>query len=151
MYGSKSVITVTRRRSALAVSPVCQHGTRRRQAMTIHTAIALAVAFGSIGLAAPAIAADGAATVEINAKGYDLASPDGLARLRSQGRRAAASVCRINGESDLSALIAQKNCFAKAVASVDTQIDTLRNRKMQGEAHRFASASTTTPVPPVAK
>ena len=123
--------------------------------MTIHTniantAIALAVAFGSIGLAAPAIAADGG-TVEINAKGYDLASPDGLARLRSQGRRAAASVCRINGESDLSALIAQKNCFAKAVASVDTQIDTLRNRKMQGEAYSFASASTTTPVPPVAK
>lgn len=124
--------------------------------MTIHTniantAIALAVAFGSIGLAAPAIAADGVATVEINAKGYDLTSPDGVARLRSQGHRAADSICRINGERDLSALIAEKNCFRKAVASVDTQIDTLRNRKMQGETHSFASASTTTPVPPVAK
>ena len=124
--------------------------------MTIHTniantAIALAVAFGSIGLAAPAIAADGVATVEINAKGYDLTSPDGVARLRSQGHRAADSICRINGERDLSALIAEKNCFRKAVASVDTQIDTLHNRKMQGETHSFASASITTPVPPVAK
>ncbi len=116
-----------------------------------NTAIALAVAFGSVGLAAPAIAADGAPTVEISAKGYDLTSPDGVARLRSQAYRAAASICGSNGESDLSAHIAQQSCFKKAAASVDTQIATLRNRKIRGETQVLASGASNTPVPTVVK
>jgi UrcA family protein len=113
-------------------------------------AIALAIVFGSVGIAAPAIAADDASTVTINAKGYDLTSPDDVARLQSQAHRAAASVCKVGSERDLGLIVAQRRCFKDAVASIDTRIAMLR-RKSQGETQVLASANINAPVPPVTK
>ena len=123
--------------------------------MTIRSSIAkstLAIAIALGGIVTPALAAsDEAPTININAKGYDLSTPDGVAKLTKSVHLAAHKLCAPNGDDkDLGLITEQRRCYEKAVASADTQIAALRSRR-QGSSSQVASVDTGRSFPPVTK
>jgi len=105
------------------------------------TAAALA-SLSTAGLAAAAPVEEGA-RVEINTRGIDLNTADGVKRLTTVVRAAAHQVCSSNGSTDLASRMIERSCFDKAFASAKRQIDTMVARR-QDHSSRLASAQPQT-------
>jgi UrcA family protein len=73
-------------------------------------------------------------SVEVNAAGYDLASPQGIASLTSKARSAAKQLCGVNQNRDLGLAIEASRCFNRAVADANRQIEALRLIRMAGRS-----------------
>ncbi len=86
------------------------------------------VAFSSIGNSVQAADVQ-PSTIEIDAKGYNLAAPDGIALLRAKVRQAAKQLCFSKGLNDALEHLAQTVCFKKALADGFEQISELQVRK----------------------
>jgi UrcA family protein len=86
------------------------------------------IALATLTIGTPALAGqsdDGLPRVEVNAKGIDLTSQDGVDRLTKNVRRAARTVCGSDATGDLALIRAQNACFNHAVADASAQISNL--------------------------
>ncbi len=121
-------------------------------ATLVKTTIALGLAIAGLGIAAPAVAdGDSAPTIEISAHGYDLTSANGIARLTERAHRTTRQVCGTSPSGDLAARAAERDCVAKAMASVNAQIEALRIKARDGMPGSVITANADTRQSPVTK
>jgi len=92
--------------------------------MVAGSAAALAVAAPAFAQGeAPVIVEGGRPTAVVSYADLNLASNSGVATLNGRVSRAASNICVSNTRKDLSAHLAELNCFKSAMAGAKTQID----------------------------
>ena len=87
----------------------------------IITTIALSIALGTAANATTVDSQDRQVT-EINVKGIDMHSIEGVARVDRLARAAARLVCNVGDSRDLGATRSANRCYSRALADVQTQI-----------------------------
>lgn len=106
------------------------------------TTILATIALGTFAVATPALAGpvNDQPKIEVDARGIDLTSPDGIDRLAKTVRRAAHNVCHSRNSRALNDVRASNECYQRAIASANAQIDSLIARKVTGRSPSVTTA-----------
>ena len=99
---------------------------------TTRLAISLAAALGAFAITSGAQAQESPAPqITLNARGYDLSTPSGVAALTSQAHVAINAVCAEGLGNSLEDMAIVNSCKSREYAKADARIRQLRDRQNQ--------------------